>query len=119
MKILRFVLSVISGTWKEEQCYETTKPARPLPCLAETGKACESLLLPADLHSTNNGLVTLRPAERDLCSLGSLPTTKIQGKQKALVLALVAHLGGQNDDCDVSCLLRGKLTTGSPLIPLS
>lgn len=66
-----------------------------------------------------NGLVTMRPAERDLCSLGSLPTTKIQGKQKALVLALVAHLGGQNDDCDVSCLLRGKLTTGSPLIPLS
>lgn len=73
-----------------------------------TEKACENLLLLADLQ------LYQRPEDYDLCSPGPPPTTKTKGKKKALVLPLVTHLGGQNGDCNISCLSRGKLTTGSP-----
>ncbi|EGW12090.1 hypothetical protein I79_011141 [Cricetulus griseus] len=46
----------------------------------------------------------MRPAVCDLCSPGSLPPTKIQKKEKVLVLPLITHLGGQNGDCRSSSL---------------
>lgn len=52
----------------------------------------------------------MRPDDRPLLSQ-ALPPTRIQRKEKALVLSLVTQLGAQDGDCAIPCLSRGEPTT--------